>query len=1137
MDHKILARLFSTGFCFFVLAASPILAQRNALLQVETDPEKERATFQVAPGFQVNLFAADPILAKPIQMAWDSKGRLWVACSETYPQIKPGQTANDKIVVLEDTDGDGKADKTTVFAEGLLIPTGIEPDGNGVYVADSTELVYLQDTDGDGKADKRTVVLSGFGTEDTHHLLHTIRFGPDCRLYFNQSIYIHSHLETPHGPKRLGGGGTWAMRTKSLELDILMRGLVNAWGLCWDDNGQVFETDGAGGEGINYIFQGGWYFTAVGARRTFPGLNPGSPKYCGLERITGNHLPEGWNGALITNDFRGHRVCGYRLSEDGAGYQAKESVELIRSSHPAFRPIDVRQGPDGAIYLADWFNPIIQHGEVDFRDPRRDKTHGRIWRVSPTGKAARPKPNLNQMSDAELVKALGSDLEWTRHQARMVMRDREPTGLLRELATLEKGAGDVLLMQIQWARLALQDHSVDLIQKLLQSSTPAIRAGALRALSWAKVSEEKRWEILQSAMKDASSKVRLEVIRSLGSIQTLESLKGALGFLAGGVDRFEDYALWLTVNDLKDQWGPITAKGDLSGFDSKALVYAMKATNDPALSAAVRGLAEKTSDPKLACGILEVLADVGEPQDVAMVWTRIGLFSKNPDLANRLLTVLATAGPRVRGKVGTLDIKVIQAYLDDPTTRVAAVGIVGAYRLEALRASLTQWAKDATQPVALRSIAVDSLVGLGGVQTTGLLEELSKRPADPLAKSALFASANLDATKAAPGILGYLAKSQNSADHAKVAQIYGGKKGNTDILAKALEKATLPKDGARLLLRELSNIPGTEKLRDAVKKSAKLDASTRNGSPEEVQKLVALAKAAGDPARGEAVFRRANLQCIKCHAIGSAGGQVGPELGSIGGSAQPDYIVESFLLPQKAVKENYHTTVATTKDGKIFAGIKVKLDDRELVLRNAENQLIVIRRSEIEEIGMGQSLMPAGLVEELTDGELADLVRFLSDLGKDPKWSLPRRNWVRSLRVLLQSPLSGEMMSHSGPVAFSRKPDEPGLIWQTIVPKVSGAIPLNEVKPIYGFRSGAKILRADFEVSVAGEFVLTIDAPGELQVWVAGEKVAINGKPFPLGQGKVTFILTETGERLGELPQVLLTEAPNNPGRVRSIAP
>ena len=1137
MDPKFLTKLFSTVFCFVVLAVNPILAQRNAPLQVETDPEKERATFQVAPGFQVNLFAADPILAKPIQMAWDSKGRLWVACSETYPQIKPGQTANDKIVVLEDTDGDGKADKTTVFADGLLIPTGIEPDGNGVYVADSTELVYLQDTNGDGKADKRTVVLSGFGTEDTHHLLHTIRFGPDCRLYFNQSIYIHSHLETPHGPKRLGGGGTWAMRTKSLELDILMRGLVNAWGLCWDENGQVFETDGAGGEGINYIFQGGWYFTAVGARRTFPGLNPGSPKYCGLERITGNHLPEGWNGALITNDFRGHRVCGFRLSEDGAGFQAKESVELIRSNHPAFRPIDVRQGPDGAIYLADWFNPIIQHGEVDFRDPRRDKTHGRIWRVSPSGKAARTKPNLYQLSDSALVKALGADLEWTRHHARMVMRDREPAGLLRELAQLENGAGDDLLMQIQWARLALQDHSVDLIQKLLQSSSPKIRAGALRAFSWAKVGEAKRWEILQSTLKDPSPKVRLEVIRSLGSIPTLEALKGALGFLAGGLDRFEEYALWLTVNDLKDQWGPITSQGGLSGFDSKSLVYAMKASNDPALGAAVRGLAEKTDDPKVACGILEVLADVGEVQDVAMVWGRIGLFAKNPDLANRLLTVLNAAGPRVRGRLGKLEMKDIQAYLEDPSTRVAAIGIVGTYRLEALRSALTLWAKDQTQPIALRSIAVDGLVELGGLQTGILLEELANRPSDPMGKSALFASATLNATKAAPGILAYLAKSQDAGDFAKVAQIYGGRKGNADILAKALEKATFPKDGARLLVRELSNIPGTEKLRDVVKKSAKLDASSRNGSPEEIQKFVAMAKSSGDPARGESVFRRANLQCIKCHALGSAGGQVGPELGSLGGSAQPDYIVESFLLPNKAVKENYHTTVATTKDGKIFAGIKVRLDDRELVLRNAENQLVVLRRSEVEEIGIGQSLMPAGLVEELTDGELSDLVRFLSDLGKDPNWSLPRRNWVRNLRVLLQTPLSGEMMSHSGPVAFSRKPDEPGLIWQTIVPKVSGAIPLNEVKPIYGFRSGAKILRADFEVSVAGEFVLIVEAPGNLQVFVAGEKMVLNGKPFPLGSGKVTFLLTETGEREGALPQVLLMEAPNSPGRVRSIAP
>ena len=1136
MIGKYFVRCLVSGFLVSGFGMGPLWAQRNAPLVVETDPEKERATFQLAPGFQANLYAADPILAKPIQMAWDSKGRLWVACSETYPQIKPGQKANDKILVIEDTDGDGKADKTTVFAEGLLIPTGVEPDGNGVYVADSTELVYLQDTNGDGKADKRTVVLSGFGTEDTHHLLHTIRFGPDCRLYFNQSIYIHSHLETPHGTKRLGGGGTWAMRTKTLELDILMRGLVNPWGLSWDENGQVFETDGAGGEGINYIFQGGWYFTAVGARRTFPGLNPGSPKYCGLEKITGNHLPEGWNGALITNDFRGHRVCGFRLSEDGAGYQAKESVELIRSNHPAFRPIDVRQGPDGAIYLADWFNPIIQHGEVDFRDPRRDKTHGRIWRVSPVGKPPLPRPDLMKMSDSQLVRALDSDLEWTRHHARMVMRDRESTGLLRELSSLQNGASDPLLMQIQWARLALDDHSTDLFAKLLASPIPSVRAGALRALSWTKVEESKRAEILFAARNDSSPKVRLELIRGLGSIPTLESLKLALSFLGGGLDRFEEYALWLTINDLKDLWGPITNKGDLSKWDSKGLVYAVKATNDPGLAAAVRGLAEKSPDGKNAFAILEALAEVGEPQDVAIVWKRLGLFSKNPELANRLMAVLNATAPRVVGKIGALETEQLIPFLNDPATRNSAISLVGAYRIEGLRKSLVEFARDSKQTQATRSSAMDGLVRLGGAATIEFLSELAQKSSDPLSKTALYASANLAPVKAAPIILDLLAKNPEPSDYARVAQIYGGKKGNAEILSAALEKATLSKDGARLFVRELSNIPGTEKLRDSVKKSAKLDPAGRGAAPEEIQRIVGLSKSTGDPARGEAIFRRANLQCLKCHAIGSAGGLVGPELGSIGGSAQPDYILESFLLPNKAVKENYNTTVATTKDGKIVAGIKVRLDDRELVLRNAENQLITIARSEIEEIGQGQSLMPAGLVEELTDSELADLVRFLSDLGKDPKWSLPRQNWVRSFRSLTQTPLAGEMMSHSGPVAFSRKPDETGLTWTSVIPRVSGAIPLSEIKPIYGFRNAFKILRAEFEVSVAGQFQLTIENPGEIQAWIGGEKLALDGNPIALGKGKLTLILAETGERQS-MPKIMVAEVPGNPGRIRSITP
>ena len=188
-------RLLSLCLALALLpAGAPALhAQANPAVP-DPDPEVERRSFKVAAGFEVNLFAADPLLAKPIHMNFDAAGRLWLACSESYPQIKPGQKANDKILILEDRDGDGRADHVTVFADGLLIPTGVEPGDGGAYVANSTDLLHFAATRGDGHADRKRVILSGFGTEDTHHILHTFRWGPDGMLYFNQSIYIHSHI-------------------------------------------------------------------------------------------------------------------------------------------------------------------------------------------------------------------------------------------------------------------------------------------------------------------------------------------------------------------------------------------------------------------------------------------------------------------------------------------------------------------------------------------------------------------------------------------------------------------------------------------------------------------------------------------------------------------------------------------------------------------------------------------------------------------------------------------------------------------------------------------------------------------------------------------------------------------------------
>src|SRR6185436_19874309 len=183
---------------YHLIPAAPA-SRRGPAVVPDPDPALELATFVVAEGFEVTPFAVDPMIISPICMNWDSQGRLWVASSQIYPQLRPGEQAKDKIIILEDLDGDGRADKRTVFAEGLLVPTSVLPGDGGAYIANSTELLHLTDTDGDGRADHTRVVLSGFGTEDTHQILHAFRWAPGGKLHFNQSVLIHSHIETPQG--------------------------------------------------------------------------------------------------------------------------------------------------------------------------------------------------------------------------------------------------------------------------------------------------------------------------------------------------------------------------------------------------------------------------------------------------------------------------------------------------------------------------------------------------------------------------------------------------------------------------------------------------------------------------------------------------------------------------------------------------------------------------------------------------------------------------------------------------------------------------------------------------------------------------------------------------------------------------
>ncbi|HEV3440767.1 MAG TPA: PVC-type heme-binding CxxCH protein, partial [Gemmata sp.] len=694
-----------------VLLPSVAFGQANATVP-DPDPELERKTFILPPGFEVNLYAADPLLAKPIQMNFDPQGRLWVASSEVYPQIKPGEKANDKIIILEDTKGIGQADKTTVFADGLLIPTGVEPGDGGAYVANSTELVHLSASKPGGKADKKRILLSGFGTEDTHHIVHTFRWGPDCRLYFNQSVYIHSHIETPFGVKRLNAGGIWRFDPDKTELDVFCRGFWNTWGHSFDKYGQSFITDGANGEGITHGVPGAYYPASQGPHvaRILHGLNPGSPKHCGLEIISGRHFPEDWQGDCITNDFRGHRVCRFKLQEDGSTYASREMTEVIKSNHPAFRPIDVKMGPDGALYIADWYNPIIQHGEVDFRDPRRDKTHGRIWRVTAKGRDLVKKPKLVDATIPELLEQLKSPEEWTRQQAKRVLKERGAEKVLPELKQWGEKQWvtsnphlELCLLQAVWVyesfgRFRAVDPAVGcpdalaeaiLTSTMAQQQPPKTRAAAIRVFGRCGFEIAVKEDILGKFCRDAHPQVRLEAIRALAEQKSARAAEFALHALDQPMDRVLDYALWLTMRELEPYWMPEFQSGKLTfGGDAKKLAFALSAVGNRDAIKPVVTLIDSGKVPKENIhGLWLLLAQIGGPAELAKVLAHTAQPADVTPTQRTELTLAIEDAVRTR-KVGLPGEPLgLSALLSEvgPVGR-SAMRLVGLWKVKAYRA-------------------------------------------------------------------------------------------------------------------------------------------------------------------------------------------------------------------------------------------------------------------------------------------------------------------------------------------------------------------------------------------------------------------------------------------------------------------
>ncbi|MEC9350135.1 MAG: PVC-type heme-binding CxxCH protein, partial [Planctomycetota bacterium] len=457
----------------------------------DNTPAAQLKSFTIDKRFEVNLFADETMgIANPICFRWDAGGRLWVLCTWAYPQLRPGEPADDKLMLLEDTTGDGRADRVSTFADGLNMPTGFALGHGGAYIGNGPDLIHVRDTDGDGKADRKEVLFSGFGTGDTHQNINSFAWTPGGELLFCQGLHCFSRVQTPWGIRRLDEHGSWRLRPLRRQLHSYRRssGGGNPWGYAFGDWGEPFIKSNGGGISeflpsmvhTDHITGGYWGGAMqIGATKI---------KSMVTEIVDSPHLPDDLQGDFLIAGYFARNIARLRPSADGAGHKLKTLAPLLTSTHSAFRPVDLNVGPDGAIYVADWFNPIIGHYQASFRHPDRDKKRGRIWRISARGRPLDKPPALATMTAAELCKQLAAPTRWVSQQAKLRLMDLPKAEALAATRNWVKSldAGDPELEHKLYEAIGVfeshEEVNRPLLGRLLNAKDHRARAYATRVL-------------------------------------------------------------------------------------------------------------------------------------------------------------------------------------------------------------------------------------------------------------------------------------------------------------------------------------------------------------------------------------------------------------------------------------------------------------------------------------------------------------------------------------------------------------------------------------------------------------------------------------------------------------------------------
>ena len=542
--------------------------------------DEQQKLFELHDGFQIQLVASEeqfPELANPVALNFDNKGRLWVATMASYPHWKPKTKMDDKILIFEDHDQDGDADECKVFAGGLHQPTGFELGNGGAYIAEQPDILFMKDTDGDDVADVKVRKLFGFDTADSHHGIAAFEWGPGGNLYFEEGTFKYSQVESPYGLTRLSEAGIWRYHPKSEKFGVFVNfAFANPWGHVFDRWGQNFIGDASPGNS--------YWAAPLSGRIDHPLKHPGGSQHRRIAKTTGGdaaykfptfypkrtrplagcamvssrHFPTEMQGNfLVTNCIGDRTILNHEVREDGSGFVGKEVTPIVSCKDGNFRPIDLQIAPDGSLYIIDWHNALIGHLQHNLREPNRDHSHGRIWRVTHKTRPLVAPARIDGEPIADLLELLKVPEDRTRYRAKRELADRDTDEVLPALTTWTANLDgsdenhEHQLLESLWLH---QTHNIvnqELLEKLLAAKDHRARAAATRVLSFWLDDVPNHAQLLGNCIADPHPRVRLEGVRAVSFLSGDEAIELALGVLENDVDDYIQFTLDETMRRLE----------------------------------------------------------------------------------------------------------------------------------------------------------------------------------------------------------------------------------------------------------------------------------------------------------------------------------------------------------------------------------------------------------------------------------------------------------------------------------------------------------------------------------------------------------------------------------------------------------